>query len=400
MQLDSEPVAASSAPEDGAGTADATSTPALPQSQRQDAGRIEPSAVELSHKADAQALHGASQQSSKNTAIPLESTLGAAPIEPVQRKRRGRPSSKAISSRTQPVITPSPDQRTTNEEASKPGAVPRGASRDPLNALQEPSHRAGASSESSEGAAGGDENAAASMLDQQDESSTSPKHQTQSHPSNHHSSAQAQTHNNNSQEQQGSAASPRPPNPEDSSSTSSSSEAAEEDDPWASLNGVPEPVTADAAAAHSSSQEGRAQPPGGIRLMDLSNLVPSRRIRGVLQTAERSWAATQAHTRASLSQAQQPTDHHSMSSQPSGKPCPVFLNPKKSIVDMMKSTKCTISGFLPRPDTPEASCAQKQEKASIISWQSVAWPHMPSCWPDPRKPARHDPRPLSKIFDP
>lgn len=42
--------------------------------------------------------------------------------------------------------------------------------------------------------------------------------------------------------------------------------------------------------------------------MDLSNLVPSRRIRGVLQTAERSWDATQAHARASLSPSQLPGD--------------------------------------------------------------------------------------------
>ena len=339
MEPDSEPPAASSAPEDGAGTADATSTPALQQSLGQDVEVHEPSAGELSNSADAQALHGASQQSSEDPATPLESSLGAAPIKPVQRKRRGRPS-KAVSSQTQPITTQTPRQPARTDQASKPGTCFEEASRDFVHALQDPSHHVGSSSKSLEGAAAGDDSAAASMPDQQDQSSASLKDPTQSHLSSPFSSAQVETHSNNSQEQQDSSASPHPSEAEDFSSTistSSSSEGSEDDDPWASLNGEPEPVTSN-AAAHSGSHEGRAQPPGGIRLMDLSNLVPSRRIRGVMQTAERSWAATQAQARASLPQAQQPTYPNSSSSASSGMSSAILLNENSSLCDIFSKT--------------------------------------------------------------
>lgn len=85
---------------------------------------------------------------------------------------------------------------------------------------------------------------------------------------------------------------------------------ADDDDPWASLNGHLEPpssldsqevdnlVDSDGSLEEAGTATFAAR--AGIRLMDLSDLVPARRIRGVLQTAERSWAATQAHARSTF----------------------------------------------------------------------------------------------------
>ncbi len=126
------------------------------------------------------------------------------------------------------------------------------------------------------------------------------------------------------------------------SATGSSEEVLSEDDPWASLNGPSpseEAASEQQAASHraAGSTAGRSDHPEGsldqsetshdgpehlgdpirgvneahasgglgpddrpaIRVMDLSELVPSRRIRGVLQVAERSWAAAQARAQAS-----------------------------------------------------------------------------------------------------
>ncbi|KAK9833694.1 hypothetical protein WJX74_002985 [Apatococcus lobatus] len=299
-----------------------TAHPAQQSSHKQDDWPDESTATGTGNTSKALPLGAAaSQQAPQRSTSHTQAPSEAAAVEPAQRRRRGRPLTKASDDLAQPAE----DCLNTAGPASA-GPSKQHTTRLPQNA----SHQSQTDIASSASPQTANIAAGHGVDDQQEGTSISLNDKSRSHPGSHDFSAQVDAHSQHSNQPHEDLAPARLQDVDMpvSSSSSSTQQVNEEEDPWASLNGEPPQVTATVHGDPSgmslpdtgdrSNHAGRAQPPGGIRLMDLSNLVPSRRIKGVLQTAERSWAATQAQARASLPQAQLPAFQGSTSSEPSG----------------------------------------------------------------------------------